>query len=294
MKKMKIDLVFNMGDIPIPIHNQIYLFDWPYAAYPNSVVWGKMEWRSLLVTKLKLYVFKKMIYYPKIVIAQSETMANHLKIIYLLNNIVIIPNAVSLDNLKNESTFRFNFPQNKIKLLYLTYYYIHKNIEIFIPLAKKIKSENLPFIIITTIDKKQHKNAHKFLNEIIHNGLEDIITNVGCVPMSHVPSLYKQCDGMLMPTLLESFSGTYVEAQYHQIPIFTSNMDFAIDVCQDGAFYFDPLNSESILNSIQFAFKNKNLLCETIEKATQRLYKLSTWSETFEMYQQFIKSFHKI
>jgi len=66
-----------------------------------------------------------------------------------------------------------------------------------------------------------------------------------------VPSLYAQSDALLMPTLLESFSGTYVEAMFHKIVILTSKLDFAEDVCGESAFYFDPTSPEDILASIE-------------------------------------------
>jgi len=39
MRAHKIDIIFNLGDIPIPSHiPQVYLFDWSYAVYPDNVV----------------------------------------------------------------------------------------------------------------------------------------------------------------------------------------------------------------------------------------------------------------
>ena len=51
---------------------------------------------------------------------------------------------------------------------------------------------------------------------------------------------------MILPTLLESFSATYIEAMFHGKTILTSDLDFARDVCGEAAFYFDPLNPQSI------------------------------------------------
>jgi hypothetical protein len=51
--------------------------------------------------------------------------------------------------------------------------------------------------------------------------------------MSDVPKWYKATQALLLPTLLESFSGTYIEAMHFERPIFTSNLDFAKEVCEN-------------------------------------------------------------
>lgn len=285
IRDFQINVVLNLADVPIPTNvPQLFLFDWSYAVYPDSTVWKMMDFKSYLIRKSKLYFFKKYLHYPKIIIAQTETMKNRLESIYGLKNIEVIPNAVSLENLDNGEAYEFRLPEG-IKLLYLTYYYPHKNLEIFIPLAKEIKRKRLPYKLVTTIDATQHKGAKEFLDNVKKFALEDIIINIGPVDMKNVPSLYKKCDGLLMPTLLESFSGTYVEAMFHKIPIFTSDIDFAKGVCEESAFYFDPFNIDSILNSITFAFQNEKIMKNKIEEEARVLKKSLNWKQVFDKYQ---------
>ncbi len=287
LQKLRIDKVFNLADIPIATKiEQIFLFDWPYAVYPESQVWKKMDIYSFIFKKIKLFQFKKNIKYINKVIAQNQAMKYRLEKIFSIKDISIVPNAVALDNLNGGEYVDYNFPNGK-KLLYLTHYYPHKNLEIFIPLAEIIKEKKLNYKLIITIDKEQHSKAQKLLNTIKTKRLDDIIINIGSVHMKHVPELYKQTDGLLMPTLLESFSGTYVEAMYHKKPIFTSNFDFAQDVCKDAAFYFNPFSAENILENVEFAFKNDAYLSK-IENGEQRLKELYTWQQTFDLYQKLI------
>ncbi len=289
IKSLSIELIFNLADIPIPTATpQVFLFDWPYAAYPESTVWGTMDVKSSLIRRSKLYFFKKYLHYPKIVIAQTETMKKRLESIYELKNIEVVPNAVSLENMDEGEEHNFHLPSGK-KLLYLTYYYPHKNLEIFIPLAKEIRQKGLEYKLITTIDASQHSGAKQFLEDIKKYDLGNIIINIGPVDMKNVPSLYKQCDGLLMPTLLESFSGTYVEAMYHQIPIFTSDIDFATGVCEDAAFYFDPFDEKSILETINTAFENDKIREEKVNAGKKVLSNLLSWEEAFSKYQSIIK-----
>ncbi len=283
IKKLNVEVILNIGDIVINSKiPQLYLFDWPYAAYPSSIVWSKMDLHDLIKRKIKLFLFIKSIKRKELLIAaQTLTMKKKLESLYSLKNIIILPNAVSLENISGGKFKDFRLPENKFKLLYLTYYYTHKNLEIFLPLAKKIKDLKLPYCLIITIASNQHKGAKSLLKKIDKEKLNDIIINVGPVSSTHIPSLYKQSDALLIPTLLESFSGTYAEAMYHKIPILTSDMDFASDVCGDAALYFDPLQVNSILNTINQIFKNEKLRLKKTNTANERLNNMTNWNQTF-------------
>ncbi|HPL67771.1 MAG TPA: glycosyltransferase [Smithellaceae bacterium] len=291
LKDLNIDVIFNLGDIVIPTNiPQVYLFDWSYAVYPDSIVWNHMDAWSYCERKIKLHFFKKYINRANVVIAQTKTIKIKLEALYSLRNVVVIPNAVSLENMNGGEDYNFELPKDKFKCLYLTYYYSNKNIEIFVPLAKKIQKEDLPFCLVVTIAPTQHKRSKQFLDTVKKEHLTDTIINVGPVAMSRVPSLYAQTDALLMPSLLESFSGTYVEAMFHGKPILTSDMDFAVDVCGDSAFYFNPSDANSILDTISKTFEDVETRKRKILAGRHRLKQFMTWSEAFDKYQEILDS----
>lgn len=279
INKYQISLIFNTADIIIPVKKkQLLLFDWPYAVYPESLVWKKMGLLELLHRKFKLFAFERHLSIPLKIYAQTNSIKNRLNNLYKLDNISIMPNAVSLDNIDGGIYRDFKLPLDKFNFLCLCKYYVHKNLEILVPVAKLIKLYKLPFCIIITIEKNQHAQAKRLLKIIGREGLNDIIINVGEVDMNHVPSIYKQSGALLLPTLLESFSGTYVEAMFHKKPIFTSNLDFAIDVCGEYAVYFEPLDPISILQAMK-SILNNSLIENIVEESSYRLTKFSTWDD---------------
>jgi glycosyltransferase involved in cell wall biosynthesis len=279
-RKLDIDLVFNLADIPIKTEiKQMFLFDWPYAIYPDSKVWSLMDFKSLITRKIKLKIFEQNFKYIDLLIAQTETSEKRLRQLYGFKNVVIVPNAVSLENFKVDIVK--NTERGLIKLLCLTHYYPHKNLEIFLDLAQKIKNFKLNFQIIITIDSSQHKNAKKLLNNIRIRNLGDVIINIGPVAFEGVPDLYKKCHGLILPTLLESFSGTYVEAMFHEIPIFTSDMDFAKEVCKDAGTYFDPFDADSILLSLNEVYSDEELKNKKIQRGRQIIHQFPDWNKSF-------------
>lgn len=284
VSKLRCDLVFNLSDVPMPTRVcQVFLFDWPYAAFPESPAWkmSNMKWR--LIRKSKIFLFKKYLHYIDLMVAQTDVIKKRLERLYGVKNICVIPNAVSLDNLNMSEKHHFNLGSG-YKLLCLSYYYSHKNIEVFLPLAKLIRANGYDIKIITTIAGNQGKGAQAFLKAIKERGLDQIVLNVGPVPMTLVPYLYAQTDGLLLPTLLESFSGTYVEAMFHRKPIFTSDLEFATSVCADAAYYFDPFNPQQILEKILESQNDLEGRRKKIEAGERVLNNLLTWEGAFAAY----------
>lgn len=289
LKRYGIDLVFNLGDLVVRTDiTQVYLFDWPYAIYPDSVVWKRMDRRDWLIRQVKLLLLRRRIRLPVVTIAQTAVAKEALEQLYRLPNVAIVPNAVSLDHLDFGGGKHFPLPEGK-KLLYLTYYYPHKNLEILIGVAKKIRQLGRDYTIVLTISANQHKKAGRLLQEIRDQDLDKIIVNVGPVAMEDVPALYRTCDGLLMPTLLESFSGTYVEAMFHRIPIFTSDLDFAKGVCGDAACYFDPHDPDDILSKIDSVFDSSLRSASLISAGRRVLASFVDWPHAFTVYQRIIR-----
>ena len=295
IKSLKIDAIFNFADIPIPANGvkQVFLFDWPYAVYPNSSVWKSMDLKSFLVRKIKLFYFKKFLSSVSLMIAQTKTIKTRLERLYGLENVVLVPNAVTLEHKKEVPFYDFSLPDGTL-LLCLSRYYPHKNIEIFIPLAEEIKRKELNFKIIITIDESQDRRVKPFLSSVKERGLDGIIFNVGSVNSKDTPSLYQQCDGLLMPTLLETYCLPYLESMQHKRLILTSDMDFSRDVCGNAAVYFDPLNHLSILKVIEEIYSNNTLREEKILNGSKRLKEVSSWEGVAQSYTHILEDILKL
>ena len=276
--------VFNLSDIPIKTkRRQVFLFDWAYAVYPEIQIWTLMSFQERIKRSVKIYFFKKFSKYIDITIAQTNTIQKRLISQYSLDNVCIVPNAVSHENYNYKNNYNFKL-DGDFNLLCLSKYYIHKNLESFIPLAKLIRSNGLNIKIIITISGNEHPMAEQFLKNISNNKLKEIIVNVGPVDMKLVPEIYSQSDGLILPTLLESFSGTYVEAMFHKKPIITSDYDFAHEVCNDSAFYFDPFEPQDMLNKILIVKSDKVSVEDKINNGIKQLDRFPSWEENFLSY----------
>ena len=74
-----------------------------------------------------------------------------------------------------------------------------------------------------------------------------------------------------MPTLLEVFSTTYLEAMYMGKPIIASDMGFARYICDNSALYSSPLVAASYADNINKLYRDEKLQAKLIENGYQNL-----------------------
>lgn len=281
-QKHKPAFILSLGNIAFPTHiaPQLLLLHIPYPVYPESIVWKRLSFRYALYLNSMVHLIKKNIKYASYLFVQTETMkkrANqYLKID--MNKIKLLPNSVSFTSIVSTKA-EVRSKNDTIKLLLLSKLYPHKNFDILIPLALEIKKRQVHLSITVTIDAGDNSESAQFLKKVADFHLEHIIVNHGHVPFDKIADIYSAHDGLFLPTLLESFSGTYIESFYFKKPVFTSDMDFAREVCGEAGYYFDPLDEISILDTITSAFKDQETMCSRIKTGEKLCQQFPTWDE---------------
>ena len=97
---------------------------------------------------------------------------------------------------------------------------------------------------------------------------------------SQLAAYYEHTDALLLPTLLESYSGTYNEAMRFHRPVLTSDLDFAHAVCGDAAVYFDPWNPADIASAIVRLKNDADLRRRLVAAGDQQKERASkSWDE---------------
>jgi glycosyltransferase involved in cell wall biosynthesis len=280
VRRERPDVIFNMGNYALSASvPQVTLFHWAYAIYSEREVWRLMGWRDWIRRRLRCVFLRRQLPFTSVMVAQTQTAARRLRQLYGIEDVRVVPNAVSLwaSSGRLEPLPALGPRDSRTRLLCFTRYYSHKNIEVLLPVAKQLKDANAPFQIILTFAHDQNGRAKAIMEGIRRQGLDDYIQNIGPVDMQDVPRLYASVDALLLPTLLESFSQTYVEAMHFGKPIFTSDRDFAHDVCGDVAFFFDPHDPDDIVHTVTEAYRDRDALAVRIQRGKQRVAAMPDW-----------------
>lgn len=247
---------------------QILLLHNPYYVYPIRKFLKFFSMKLLLTVVLQRFIFYTDLRRIELLFCQTNSMMVRVKKMYsYTGDIMLLPNALSNDLKSYQVQNRpFCYPgslinyKNKKILFCLTAYYPHKNIESAIDLFLRHKHPLEDYVLVITLDPTSDTNALRLLNRIKDQNLDNKIINIGPVSQNDLNIYYHYSYALFLPTLLESFSGTYLEAMKYEVPIITSDMDFSREICGDAACYFDPFDVDSMLHAIQYLDKSREKL----------------------------------
>lgn len=279
----KTDFILSLGNLAIPVRRpQFLLIQQSYLAYPESVVWKRLQENDRKFYKYirnMLALIRINLKYASILGVQTAAIRQRMSRIYRIpaSKIVVVPNAVSFTSSQPQTVTVKQ--DDQLRLLYLSKYYPHKNYEILYEVGTEILARKLPVTVTVTLNSEENEGSRVFLNTLKERGLDKVIINQGNVPLEQVGAVYAAHDALIMPTLLESYSGTYIEAMYFKRPIFTSDMDFAHEVCKDAAYYFDPLNAKDIVNCILKAYEDPAEMARRVKIGADMVGASKTWND---------------
>lgn len=268
-------------------------YNLPHLIYPESPyfnripLWMKLRWKVRWATHKARYRKE-----ASAIFVQTEDVNQRLRKILKTDRVITISNTYN-----NAYDIQKDFPNklpertdNEVRLLTISAFYKHKNFEIIPKTIEVLKSKgvnNVRFIV--TLPDNLFKTAFG------QNPPKEII-NVGFVPTLEGASLYKECDFMFLPTLLECFSASYAEAMVMKKPILTSDLGFAHTVCNDAAIYFDPDDANDIADKIISLMNSPEKQEDLISKGTVQLRQFGSAEdrarEVLKACKQLINNYH--
>ena len=96
--------------------------------------------------------------------------------------------------------------------------------------------------------------------------------------------MYRTCDICFLPTLLETFSANYPEAMAIGLPIVTTDLGFAHDVCDDAALYFHPRDPRAAAAAIFRLLDDPQLWQRQIERGKKVLARFPSPEARYQAY----------
>lgn len=281
------DVMVGLGDrgLDCPPCPQAIYFHRPTLIHPNTHFPGESLRERLLRHYHRRYL-SKCLKRSQLVFCQTAVTADRLRQWYRYDgNIVIRPPAVS-PNLLEARHAAGPMPEplkphaGAFRLLCLARYYTHKNHLAIVECFHRYRRELAGVVVFITVTSDQHRGAGGLLDTIRRLGLSDTIISLGQIPHAEVRDYYKHCHATLMPTLLESFSITYLEAMSFQTPIITSDLDFAHAACGEAALYCDPWDPASIRDAILSLRSDPQLAEQLVRRGRGRLVAIGgTWND---------------
>lgn len=269
----KPDIVFSTGGPSYwrPKVKHIMGFTIPHYVYPESpyfkLIGLKKKWLWDARKALAKFYFKRD---ADIIISQTDDITDRVKKLLSKDQVFTISNTIN-NYYKQPIQLVNKLPEkakNEFRLLTLSAWYPHKNLGIMPKVLEELDLRGYKNILfIVTLPEEDFKKLGYTKGNLV---------NVGIVKIEEGASLYKECDAMFLPSLLECFSASYAEAMAMHKPILTSNLGFAHTVCGDAALYFDPCNAEDIASKVIQVYEDVELRKALIHKGNQQLNNFGT------------------
>ena len=183
---------------------------------------------------------------------------------------------------KKEEWQNLPIEKTQLDILCLTANYPHKNLPLIPKLIKEIQklAPELNFKVYISLKKEEL---------IFDNQYDRYVNYLGNVALSQLPSLYQQMDVLLMPSLLETFSTTYLEAMAMKVPIVASDTPFSRDICAEAALYCSPLKADEYAEKILLLHKNIGIRDKLIQEGEQNLKRFGTSMDRTKKYIEIIE-----
>lgn len=151
----------------------------------------------------------------------------------------------------------------------------HKNLGIMVPVAEYLESEHPSFrfrFVLTC-------NHAPF---VLPDCLKNHFVFVGNVDVTECPNLYEQADIMFMPTLMECFTATYPEAMRMDVPIVTTDLEFARGLCGDAACYYSAVEAKAAAEAIYKVATDKEYAQKLVAAGKEQLKKFDNYEQRAE------------
>lgn len=273
---------------------EVMRFTNPWITHPNKYSWSTLSAKNIIIYKIKNLIIKILIKRNHFFITQSETCKKGIMHITgePSSHIQVIPN--SLPGIYSSLETSPITDNEYINIACVGGAIPHKNFDILPKVAHELKK--MGFLNIrfhTTLDettpiaKKLNINFKKL-------GLSRNWVNHGRLPQNKLAEMYRHCQFCFLPTLLEVFSATTVEAMYFKLPIVATNFEFNSEVLQDSCLYYEPKNPKDAAQKLVNLITDKELQKNAIQKMQMLLKKYGNYDEHFNSIVSSLSYIHQL
>ena len=262
-----------------------------WVTSPNRYAWKSLSYCE----KLRMWIYcmnqRRLLRKANYIITQSETVRQGLlKITKLsMKQIEVIPNVLP-EVIKMQPIEPRIIEDGWIDIACIAAPVPHKNLNI-IPfvlqiLKQRYGMEYVRFHVTIPLDTQIWRKMYK--HAIIFNVGNQII-NHGYCAQDKLAEIYRSCQICFLPTLLETFSATLLEAAYFRLNVIATDFSFNKEILQDAALYYEPANAISAAEKIALLIEDDSLKANLLAKIEDRISLYSDYKSYFYKTVDFLK-----
>jgi len=273
---------------------EVMRFTNPLVTHPNKYSQRKLsfiqKFKTWLYCKNQVRLMKKVHYF----ITQTETAKQGiLRITGEPNDHVCVVNNVLPSVFKNMD----NTPiveDDYINIACVGNPVPHKNFDILPSLIGELKKLGVTKVRFHTTIPFDHPLRTKIEKDLTNMRLMDNWINHGRVSQQELGKIYQRCQLCYLPTLLEVFSASTVEAMFFKLPIVATNFEFNTEVLADSCLYYEPMNAKDAASKFAKLVEDKKLQEEMKVKMAKRLAIYGDYDKHFNEIKKYLIAITKL
>lgn len=267
---------------------EVMRFTNPLVTHPNKYSWSMLSFFEKVKTKLYCFNQVRLMKKARYFITQTETTKQGiLRITGLPNDHCKVVNNVlpgvfkTMDNtpVVEDDWINVACVGNPVP---------HKNFDILPSLLYELRKIGINNVRFHTTIPYDHPLNKTISTELRKYGMLENWKNHGRISQKELGIMYRRCQLCFLPTLLEVFSASTVEAMFFNLPIVATNFDFNTEVLADSCLYYEPKNAKDAASQFSKLISNRELQNELKEKMHARLLLYGDYDKHFNAIKSFL------
>ena len=269
---------------------EVMRFTNPTVAHPNKYSWRVLPWKGKLRLIAYSWIQKRLIRKAKYFVTQTETTKKGvLRITGLPEKNVCVVKNVLPSVFTSMETEHIDTRDNCIHIACVGAPVPHKNFDIIPDVLLYLKEMGIENVCFHVTIPKGDAMMQKIETKMRKNGIDPkCVENHGCMLQKELAEMYRHCTLCLLPTLLEVFSVSTLEAMFFDLKIVATDFAFNTEVLDDAALYYEPMNAKDAAEKIAQLISDKVLQAKLSEKMKVRLALFDNYDNHFNAIRDFL------
>lgn len=267
---------------------EVMRFTNPWVTHPNKYSWSMLPWFEKLKTRLYCFNQECLMKKARYFITQTETTKQgilritglpdaHCKVV---NNVL----PAAFQNMDNTPILDNEW----INIACVGNPVPHKNFDIVPDVIAELVAKGIKNVRFHMTIPMGHPMEEVVMGRIEKMGLKEHAINHGRVTQKELGEMYRRCQLCFLPTLLEVFSASTVEAMYFNLPIVATDFPFNTEVLADACLYYEPKNAKDAADKFAQMIADKELQATMRERMARQLAIYGDYDAHFNAIKEFL------
>lgn len=267
---------------------EVMRFTNPWVAHPNRYAWSVLSFWGVLKTKVYCWNQRRLMKAAHYFITQAEATKNGIISITGVpeKNVRVVSNVLpaAFAHMDNKPMVEDNW----INIAAVGAPVPHKNFEIIPNVLLELQKLGVENVRFHTTIPNDHPLIITFTNRLSDLGLVDHWVNHGRLDQKQLGEMYQRCQFCFLPTLLEVFSASTVEAMFFSLPTVATDFPFNKEVMSDSCLYYHPKDAMDAAKQFANLISDNSLQMYLKEKMKSRLGLYGNYDDHFNAIKAFL------